>query len=226
MDARKIRSTPEVVAEHLRDLIFRNELHPGQQLAQEEIARLFGISRIPVRDALRQLQGEGLVELYPNRGAFVASPDLTELRELFALRILVETYALCEAIPHYTKSELAHCSSLLTQLEAAEARSDWARLDRAVHAALYAPCRLERTLAMVENLRGVVTRYYFLYLTPDSHNPACLQEHRRIFRAYKRRDPEAAARALGQHLRNALAAVQASAAAASAPSNEAKAAGK
>src|SRR5205814_976562 len=94
----KYRTAPEVVAEYIRDAIYRNELRPGQQLQQEELAVKFGISRIPVRDALRQLQGEGLVELYPNRGAFVSNPGLEELREVFGLRVLLESYALRMAV--------------------------------------------------------------------------------------------------------------------------------
>lgn len=87
----KFRMAPEVVTSYIRDLIHRNEIRSGQQLQQEELAAKFGISRIPVRDALRQLQAEGLVELYPNRGEFVLNSGVEEFREVFGLRILIET---------------------------------------------------------------------------------------------------------------------------------------
>ena len=96
----KFRTAPEVVASYIRDLIHRNEIRSGQQLQQEELAAKFGIRRIPVRDALRQLQAGGLVELYPNRGAFVLNPRMEELRGVFKLRILIETYALRVAVPN------------------------------------------------------------------------------------------------------------------------------
>lgn len=205
----KYRTAPEVVAEYIRDAIYRNELRPGQQLQQEELALRFGISRIPVRDALRQLQGEGLVELYPNRGAFVSNPGVDELREVFGLRILLETYALRIAVPNFTKPELELCASLLTQLESVANRADWSRIDQEFHAALYAPCRQQRTLSLIENLRGSVNRFYYLYLSPESYGPDSLREHRQILKACQKKDADAAVSALEKHLRGALKEVEA-----------------
>lgn len=204
----KYRTAPEVVAEYIRDAIYRNELRPGQQLQQEELAVKFGISRIPVRDALRQLQGEGLVELYPNRGAFVSNPGVEELREVFSLRILLETYALRIAVPNFTKPELELCASLLAQLESIANRADWSRTDQEFHAALYAPCRQTRTLNLIDNLRGSVNRFYYLYLSPESYGPDCLKEHRQILRACQKRDADGAVAMLEKHLRNALSEVE------------------
>lgn len=204
----KYRTAPEVVAEYIRDAIYRNELQPGQQLQQEELAVKFGISRIPVRDALRQLQGEGLVDLYPNRGAFVSNPGVEELREVFELRILLETYALRLAVPKFSNQEFELCSSLLTHLESITNRADWSRIDQAFHAALYAPCKQARTLALIDNLRGSVNRFYFLYLSPESYGPDCLREHRQILKACQKRDAEAAAGLLEVHLRRSLTEVE------------------
>lgn len=200
----KYRTAPEVVASYIRDSIYRNELRPGQQLQQEELAVKFGISRIPVRDALRQLQGEGLVELYPNRGAFVSNPGVEELREVFGLRILIETYALRLAVPNFTKAELELCASLLAQLESVANRADWSRIDQEFHAALYAPCRQARTLGLIENLRGSVNRFYYLYLSPESFGPDCIRNHRRILKACQKKDADGAVAAIEKHLKSAL----------------------
>lgn len=204
----RYRTAPEVVADFIRDAIYRNELVPGEQLQQEELATKFGISRIPVRDALRQLQGEGLVEIYPNRGAFVSNPGLEELREVFELRILVESYALRLAVPNFSQEQIESCTSLLVQLESIGNRADWSRVDQEFHAALYAPCGQSRTLNLIENLRGVVNRYYFLYLSRDNCGAACSAEHRAILVACQKRDAEAAVAALETHLRNALSEVE------------------
>lgn len=204
----KYRTAPEVVAEYIRDAIYRNELRPGQQLQQEELAAKFGISRIPVRDALRQLQGEGLVDLYPNRGAFVSNPGVEELREVFQLRILLETYAIKLAVPNFTKPDLELCASLLARLESVANRADWSRIDQEFHAALYAPSKQPRTLTLIENLRGCVNRFYYLYLSPESYGPDCLREHRQILKACQKRDAEGAARLLEAHLRRSLEEVQ------------------
>lgn len=206
--ALRYRTAPEVVADFIRDAIYRNELRPGEQLQQEELAAKFGISRIPVRDALRQLQGEGLVDLYPNRGAFVSNPGMEELREVFELRILLETYALRLAVPQFSQEQMEACTSLLVQLESIGNRADWSRVDQEFHAALYAPCGQGRTLGLIENLRGVVNRYYFLYLSPDSYGAECLKEHRRILEACKVQDAGQAVAALEEHLRHSLCEVE------------------
>jgi DNA-binding GntR family transcriptional regulator len=200
----KYRTAPEVVADYLRDAIYRNELLPGQQLQQEELAAKFGVSRIPVRDALRQLQAEGLVDLFPNRGAFVSNPGVDELREVFGLRILLEAHALRQAVPNFTRDDLELCSSLLARLESIVNRADWSRTDQEFHAALYAPCRQPKTLALIDQLRGSVNRFYFLYLSPESYGEDSLKEHRQILRACQRRDADAAVKALEKHLRGAL----------------------
>lgn len=200
----RFRTAPEVVADFIRDAIHRNELRPGQQLQQEELAAKFGISRIPVRDALRQLQGEGLIDLYPNRGAFVSNPGVEELREVFELRILLEKHALGVAVGNYTKEDLEVCSSLLVQMESTVNQADYWRVDQEFHASLYTPSRQPRTLGLIENLRGVVNRYYFLYLNQDSCWLDCRKEHRQILKACQKRDAKGAVDALEKHLRHAL----------------------
>ncbi len=198
------RTAPEVVADALREAIHRNEYAPGAQLHQEEIARKFGISRIPVRDALRQLQAEGLVELFPNRGAFVSNPTPEELREVFHLRILLETYALRLAVKEYTDEELVRCGEMLDALEKTADRAEWSRGDHGFHSALYAPCRQPRTLGLIENLRGSVNRFYFLHFSPEQNGAANDKEHRELLAACVRRDAEAAVTVLEAHLQRAL----------------------
>lgn len=200
----RYRTAPEVVADALRDAIHRNEYAPGEQLHQEEIARKFGISRIPVRDALRQLQGEGLVDLYPNRGAFVSNPSPEELREVFQLRTILETHALRLAVAQYTAEDLARCGELLEQLERTKERAEWSRGDHAFHTALYAPCGQTRTLGLIEHLRGSVNRFYFLHFSPDKNGAANDREHRQLLAACERRDADEAVGLLEAHLMRAL----------------------
>src|ERR687885_171179 len=87
---RRYRTTPDLIADALREEIRRGRAEPGQALRQEEIATRFGVSRLPVRDALRRLETEGLVVVYPNRGAFVAEFSPDEVREIYDLPILLE----------------------------------------------------------------------------------------------------------------------------------------
>ena len=81
---RRYATTPDLIADTLRDEILRGDVPPGQALRQEELAERFGVSRLPVRDALLRLEAQGLVHVYPNRGAFVISLSADEVRELGA----------------------------------------------------------------------------------------------------------------------------------------------
>ena len=92
-------STPEFVREELRRAISQGEFAPGVQLRQDELAERFGTSRIPVREALRQLEAEGFVTLLPNRGAVVSDLSIDEVIELLEIRIALECHALRLAIP-------------------------------------------------------------------------------------------------------------------------------
>ena len=99
-------SAPNTVREGLRRAILAGEFAPGSQLRQDELAQRFGTSRIPVREALRQLEAEGLVSILPNRGATVSSLSLDEVLELMEIRIALECRALRMAIPNMVDTDL------------------------------------------------------------------------------------------------------------------------
>src|SRR5678815_5398232 len=96
---RRATSTPDLIAESLREEILRGVLAPGQALRQEELAERFGVSRLPVRDALLRLEAQGLVHVYPNRGAFVISLSADEVSEIYEMRILLEGDIIERAVP-------------------------------------------------------------------------------------------------------------------------------
>ena len=99
---RRATSTPDLIAETLREEILRGEVEPGQALRQEELAERFGVSRLPVRDALLRLEAQGLVHVYPNRGAFVVALSADEVREIYEMRILLEGDIIERAVPRMT----------------------------------------------------------------------------------------------------------------------------
>src|ERR1700739_2717322 len=98
------RSTPGLFADAIRLAILRGQLAPGQVLKQEELAKQFGLSRAPVREALRQLEAEGLVISYPHRGTVVAELSPEEIEEVFFIRITLETTVLQLAVPRMTEA--------------------------------------------------------------------------------------------------------------------------
>src|SRR5215211_7447338 len=105
LGARRASTTPDLIADSLREEILRGSVAPGQPLRQEELADRFGVSRLPVRDALLRLEAQGLVEVFPNRGAFVVSLSAGEIAEIYDLRILLEGDAIERAVPRMSADD-------------------------------------------------------------------------------------------------------------------------
>src|SRR5579871_271036 len=136
--SRKIhrQSLPDTLFASLRERILNGEFKEGESLVQDGIAKEYGVSRIPVREALRQLEACGLVAMQIHHGAVVTSLPTEQLEELFELRSLLEGDLLMRAIPRMTDEQLANSGTILTQLKAAYKGHDvanWGRLNWAFH---------------------------------------------------------------------------------------------
>src|SRR5437899_7511638 len=111
------QSLPSAVADKLRDQIIRGEIAEGTQLRQDAIATQYQVSRIPVREALRQLEAEGLITIVPNRGAVVPALSPDDIEELFSIRALLEPEILKHSIPRLTDSDFAEADVVLCRYE-------------------------------------------------------------------------------------------------------------
>ncbi len=189
-----------MVAEVLREAILRGILTAGQQLRQDEIARELGVSHIPVREALRQLEAEGLVRLRPYRGFEVSELSPEEVEELYEIRIPLECQALRLAMPHLTEEDLRRAEEILDAIDAEADPSAWSQLNTEFHAVLYAPSRRQRLLNLIRTLRTNVDRYLRLYISVMQRKQYSQREHRKILEAVRRRDVAAAVEALEEHL--------------------------
>lgn len=194
------RSTPLLVADVLRQAILRGILTAGQQLRQDEIARELGVSHIPVREALRQLEAEGLVRLRPYRGFEVSELSPEGVEELYEIRIPLECQALRLALPHLTEEDVRKAEQVLDAIDAADDPSVWSELNTEFHAVLYAPSRRQRLLNLIRTLRTNVDRYLRLYISVMQRKQFSQREHRRILDAVRKRDEAEALRALEEHL--------------------------
>lgn len=205
------QTSSSAVIQLLRQSLDHGRWSPGAPLRQEEIAAEFGVSRVPVREALFQLQAEGLVQVVPNKGVYVRTVSAANLRELFRLRRLLETDILAEAVPLHTAASLNRVDTVQAALDKAGNVADWIAGDREFHEALYAPADRPETMAMVRRLRFIVDRYYFARMKPGTRAQAWHEEHHALVRAVRRRDANAAVRVLAAHLaeteRSALAAL-------------------
>lgn len=140
----------------VRDMILNGTLGIGVQLKQEALAKRFGVSRIPVREALKRLQAEGLIEHTPHQGSIVASKSIPELLETLDIRIALETRALKLAIPQMKPSDHKAAREIIVQYDASESPLEWSELNLDFHLCLYRPCGRVKLLKMIEDLvRGM-----------------------------------------------------------------------
>lgn len=141
---------PEMVRLGIRNSIISGALPPGMQLRQDDIAAKYGTSRIPVREALKQLAVEGLVDFLPNRGAVVKIFSVTDLMEMMEIRIGLETRALRLAIPNMVDSDFASAAAILTSYDEEPRSEMWSQMNWQFHRSLYVPCNMPRLLALME----------------------------------------------------------------------------
>jgi len=180
----RYRTVPNYVADALREAILRGELKGGQPLRQEEIARDFGVSRIPVREALCQLEGEGVVTILPHRGAIVSTLSAAEIAELFELRELLEAEALRLAMSNRNEAAIAGAAALLEESDRADDPARLSELNRRFHLALYTPAGRPRLLALIEKMNADTNRYLRIGLSLMQYQATSQAEHRRLLEAY------------------------------------------
>lgn len=199
----KIDSTADALAQSLRESIANGELHDGVRLVERELAARFSVSRIPLREALKKLEAEGLIEIYPNRGAVVRALEPSDVEEIYAMRMLLEGDAIYRAVKRMdeetlVRAELVH--RLLGKTKTAEKQGE---LNREFHELLYAPCGNGRQLKAIRELRGQVERYERLQSMLLADTEAFQHEHGAILQACRERDARGARAMTVAHLASA-----------------------
>ena len=201
---RRATSTPDLIAETLREEILLGSVAAGQALRQEELAERFGVSRLPVRDALLRLEAQGLVHVYPNRGAFVISLSADEVREIYEMRLLLEGDIIERAVPRMTSDDRRRIDAAHAEATRTAGGPEWMDGDWRFHRALYEPAARPRQLATIENLRSTVARYSSGHDALPTRTPEWLADHDAILAACRARASVAARRRLEEHLRRAM----------------------
>ena len=195
--------TNQSIADALRADILRGKLQGGQPLKQDEIAAQFGVSKIPVREALVQLKAEGLVNFYPNRGAFVSELSAAEADEVYVMRIALEKEILARAIPDLTVAHFKRAGEILAAIDREENIAKWGELNWEFHATLYSPAELPRVMETIRTLHTNIARYLVLYLAGMDYQKKSQREHRALLQACRTGDVEKAQAILEEHLRSA-----------------------
>jgi DNA-binding GntR family transcriptional regulator len=163
------RTMSQMVLEVIRESIVTGTLAPGEWLRQESLANAIGVSRIPVRNALLQLQAEGLVVFHPHRGARVRSLTIEQLDEIYRLRSLLETYALRLSMPRMTGDRVELLRSLAAQMDAKPEGGEFVDVRVRFYRALYDDDSNPLLVQMIEQLRSSVGRYLLGFRIHGKH---------------------------------------------------------
>jgi DNA-binding GntR family transcriptional regulator len=186
------RSVHEAVVDGIRDMILKGQLRPGDRLRQDDLAATFGVSAIPVREALRQLQAQGLVTLYPRRGARVAGLSVSDYEEIYRIRQALEALAVRWAVEDFARIPIERLSHLLGEIEAAEASSDdlerRLKLVREFFFTIFQASERPHLLRMLSSLWDLAHRYRRYFSSRPELVPERLAHYRRIRDACRARD--------------------------------------
>jgi len=197
------QSLPDAIASDLRERILSGDLAEGETIRQEALAEDYDVSRMPVREALKQLDAEGLVQLTNNRGARVTRHSLSEIGEIFDLRSLLETDLFRRAIPQMTGSDFARCEQLLEQMEASYDANDvsrWGALNYQYHSALYAAANRSLTNELLHRVSLQSDRYVRMHLSVMQQREPARKEHRELLRLAQKGRVDAACGLLAEHI--------------------------
>ncbi|MGJ3264424.1 MAG: GntR family transcriptional regulator [Salinarimonas sp.] len=190
-------------AEELRRRILAGDFPGGFQLRQDALAAELGASRIPIREALVQLEAEGLVKIQPHRGAVVCALSIEEAEELFALRALLEPRLLARSAPRLTEADFAALETILAEYGAemrARDPSRWGTLNTALHMRLYVHAEQPRTAAIVSTLLSSTDRYTRIQLAFTDGRARAEAEHAALVGACRAGEHHRACALLAEHI--------------------------
>lgn len=191
------------IVETLREEILTGRIKAGQKLRQTALAERFGISRIPIRDAISTLANEKLVIASPNQSARVVHLNVEEHAEIFDLREILECHALSHAIRYVSDEELTHARHVHKRTCLEAGKEGWSEGDRDFHMTLYSPSGLHRTQALIFELRQVCRVQVASYDNLQAQTALWIEQHEEILHHSDRRDAAAAVRVLRAHISDA-----------------------
>ncbi len=197
------RSIPSEIADSLRQRILTGELAEGVPLRQETLAESYGVSRIPVREALKHLEAEGLVTIEPHRGARVSGLALDEIGELYELRACLEGDLATRAVPRLTAEHLAAMEAALAAYEAALEREqigDWGTLNWRFHKALLQAAQRPLWLEELRGLNERTERYVRMQLALTGALRQAQTDHRTLLALARSGDAEEVGRVMRSHI--------------------------
>lgn len=196
----------ELVLEAIREAIINGSLKPRERLMEIQMAEELGVSRTPIREALRKLELEGFIVMVPRKGAYVADISIKDIADVFEIRASLEGLAAALAAERITDEELEFMERCLVVKAEAIAKADFDKLvdiDTKFHESIYKASRNERLWAIINNLREQIQRLRMTSLSVPGRMAQSLKEHRAIVEAIQSRDINLARQVAQEHIENA-----------------------
>ena len=196
----------ELVLEAIREAIKNGVLKPRERLMEIQLAEELGVSRTPIREALRKLELEGFIVMVPRKGAYVADISLKDVADVFEIRAALEALAAGLAAERMTDEELEEMERLLVEKVEAISSNDMDKLvdvDTKFHEAIYRASRNQRLFAIINNLREQIQRFRSTSLSYPGRMQQSMQEHRDIVEAIQSRDVQLSRQLAQEHIENA-----------------------
>lgn len=198
------KTRTQLVVETIREKILSGEIKAGQPLRQAALATELNVSRIPIREALLQLEAEGLVSFEPHKGATATELNADQVDELFELRAMLESDLLASSIPNLSDEKLEEATSLLKQLDRAlgteNAANKWSELNSSYHDCLYSASDKPQTKDLVNILNKNADRYIRMHLLWAGGISKAESEHNEILTHCKNKDIDKAIMVLKKHI--------------------------
>lgn len=196
----------DVVSEALREAIANGVLQPGERLMEIQLAEELGVSRTPVREAIRKLELEGFVIMMPRRGTYVADLSMKDINEVFEIRTSLEVLAAGLAAERITAEELEQLERILVQIGEYIEAGDLDKIvenDSEFHDILYRASRNNRLVGIINNLREQMLRFRTTSMAHPGRLKNTLEEHRRLVEAISQSNGELAQQMAHEHMENA-----------------------
>lgn len=201
----------DVVFHTLREAILRGELKPGERLMELQLAARLGVSRTPIREAIRMLEQEGLAVTIPRRGAEVARMTEKDMQDVLQVREALDALAAGIACECITQEELEQLEQAMMDFEQAANTKDIKRIadtDMVFHDIIYQATRNPKLVNILNNLREQMYRYRVEYLKDEKNYPVLLNEHRQIFQGLSEQNKELLTDSMRRHVENQAEAVK------------------
>jgi DNA-binding GntR family transcriptional regulator len=194
----------EEIANNLRELIMSGELQEGDKIKEDELCHSMGISKTPLREALRVLSVEGLIKLVPNRGSFVSTPTFEEIREMFDVMSVLEGICARAAAEKITEKDLATLEKLHGRLEEnyrRKAQREYIRINNQYHSFVQELAGNRTLNQIINGLRQKILLYRYQSLNLPERFAQSIQEHRDLLQAFRKKNPKKAETLMRRHLK-------------------------